>query len=78
MDARYIFISPPEPALETLEQRLRGRQTETEESLQIRLNQAKAVLEFSKTPGVHDTIIVNDDLEATYKTLEDFIYKPAA
>ncbi|KAG9257727.1 P-loop containing nucleoside triphosphate hydrolase protein [Emericellopsis atlantica] len=78
IDARYIFISPPEPALETLEQRLRGRQTETEESLQKRLNQAKKELEFSKVSGVHDTIIVNDDLEAAYKKLEDFIYKPAA
>jgi guanylate kinase len=57
---------------------LRGRNTETEESLQKRLNQAKKELEFSKTPGVHDIIVVNDDLETAYKTLEDFIYKPAA
>ena len=78
MDARYIFVAPPEPAFETLEQRLRGRQTETEEGLQKRLTQAKNELEFSKTPGVHDIIIVNDDLETAYKTLEAYVYKPAA
>merc|ERR1712000_760029 len=69
IDARYIFVSPPEPAFETLEKRLRGRQTETEESLQKRLNQAKKELEFSKVSGVHDIIVVNDDLETAYKTL---------
>ena len=71
--ARYIFIAPPTE--ETLEQRLRGRGTETEESIQKRLRQAKNELEFSKTPGAHDVIIVNDDLEAAYKELEDFVYQ---
>ena len=28
------------------------------------------------TPGVHDIIIVNDDLESAYKKFEDFVYKP--
>ena len=73
IDARYIFIAPPSE--EALEQRLRGRGTETEESVQKRLRQAKNELEYSKTPGVHDIIIVNDDLETAYKELEDFVYK---
>lgn len=73
IDARYIFIAPPTE--ETLEQRLRSRGTETEESIQKRLRQAKNELEFSKTPGAHDVIIVNDDLETAYKELEDFVYQ---
>lgn len=74
-DARYVFISPPEPALETLESRLRGRGTEKEESIQKRLLQAKNEIEYSKTEGVHDLIIVNGDLETAYKQLEGFIFK---
>lgn len=72
--ARYIFISPPSPEFETLESRLRGRGSEKEESIQKRLTQAKLELEYSKTPGVHDIIIVNDDLETAYKKLESFIF----
>ncbi|KAM3074643.1 guanylate kinase [Clarireedia jacksonii] len=76
--ARYIFISPPSSAdkspFEVLEARLRGRGTEKEESIQKRLAQAKLELEYAKTPGVHDVIIVNDDLEVAYQELEDFIF----
>lgn len=32
-------------------------------------------MEYSKTPGVHDLIIVNDELEQAYKQLEEFIFK---
>lgn len=73
--ARYVFIAPP--SNEILEQRLRGRGTETEESIQKRLTQALKELEYSKTPGVHDIIIVNDDLDKAFAELEGFIYKPA-
>lgn len=45
--ARYVFIAPPSE--EELEKRLRGRGTETEESIQKRLAQAKLELEFAKT-----------------------------
>jgi len=76
IDARYIFIAPPNMA--ELESRLRGRGTETEEKIQKRLAQAKKELEYSTTPGVHDIIIVNDDLDAAYKKLEDFVYGAAA
>lgn len=73
IDARYIFIAPP--SVEALESRLRGRGTETEESIQKRLTQAKEELEYSNTPGVHDIIILNDDLDTAYKELDEFIYK---
>ncbi|KAG5975269.1 hypothetical protein E4U58_001427 [Claviceps cyperi] len=73
--ARYIFIAPP--SLSALEARLRGRGTEDETSVQKRLAQAHKELEFSKTPGVHDKIIVNDDLDTAYKELEEYIYNVA-
>jgi guanylate kinase len=73
IEARYIFISPP--SMSVLESRLRGRGTEKEESVQKRLAQARNELEYSKTEGAHDLIIVNDDLETAYKELEEFIFK---
>ncbi|POR38357.1 Guanylate kinase [Tolypocladium paradoxum] len=74
ISARYVFISPP--SVEVLESRLRGRGTEKEENIQRRLAQAKNELEYSQIPGVHDKVIVNDDLEKAYKEFEDFVYKP--
>jgi guanylate kinase len=61
--------------METLEKRLRGRGTEKEDSIQKRLAQAKNEIAYSKTEGVHDIIIVNDDLEKAYKEMEDFIFE---
>lgn len=61
--------------METLESRLRGRGTEKEESIQKRLAQAENEIAYSKTPGAHDVIIVNDSLDDAYKQLEDFIFK---
>jgi len=61
--------------MSVLESRLRGRGTEKEESVQKRLAQARTELEYSKTEGAHDLIIVNDDLETAYKELEEFIFK---
>jgi len=73
IEARYVFISPP--SMSTLESRLRGRGTEKEESIQNRLAQAENEMEYSQTPGAHDLIIVNDDLEKAYQELESFIFK---
>ncbi|KAG4434647.1 hypothetical protein IFR05_009883 [Cadophora sp. M221] len=73
LSARYIFIAPP--STEILESRLRNRGTEKEESIQKRLAQAKNELEYSQVEGVHDLIIVNDDLEEAYKKLEEFVFK---
>lgn len=74
MDARFVFIAPP--SYEALESRLRGRGTEKEESIQKRLQQAKNEIEYSKTEGAHDLIIVNDDLDKAYEELEAFIFAP--
>lgn len=71
LNARFMFLSPP--SLEELEKRLRGRGTETEESLSKRLTQAKNEMEFSTQPGAHDKIVVNDDLEKAYVELRDWV-----
>lgn len=71
LNARFLFLSPP--SLEELEKRLRGRGTETDDSLRKRLDQAKNELEFSKLPGSHDKIMVNNDLEKAYVELRDWI-----
>ena len=67
----YVFIKPP--SLEVLEQRLRDRGTETEESLSKRLGAAAAEMEYGETEGNFDIIIVNDDMEAAYVQLRDFV-----
>ncbi|KAB5582342.1 guanylate kinase [Coniochaeta sp. 2T2.1] len=74
VDARYVFVAPP--SMEELEKRLRGRGTEKEESVQKRLRQAVNELEYSREEGVHDLVIVNDDLERAYGELEEFVYRP--
>jgi len=68
-----VFIAPP--SMEILESRLRGRGTEKEDSIQRRLAQAKLEMDYSKTEGVHDLIIVNDDPEKAYSELEAFVFK---
>lgn len=71
LNARFLFLAPP--SLEELERRLRGRGTETEESLNKRLTQARNELEYAANPGAHDKIIVNDDLEKAYTEMRDWI-----
>lgn len=71
LHARFLFLSPP--SVQVLEQRLRGRGTEDEESLKKRLDQAAKEMEFSKEEGVHDKIVVNDDLESAYQEVEEWI-----
>lgn len=72
LNPRYLFIKPP--SLEILEQRLRGRGTETEDAIQKRLEAAKRELEYAALPGSYDEIIVNDDFETAYRNLKKAIF----
>ena len=67
-DAILIFILPP--SLEELEHRLRGRNTEDEETIQGRLHEAFREIECSKN---YDYRIVNDDLDKALSELETVI-----
>ncbi|XP_049911462.1 guanylate kinase 1b isoform X2 [Epinephelus moara] len=72
-DLNPIYVSIQPPSMEILEKRLRDRQTETEESLQKRLEAARIDMELSKEPGVFDVVIINDDLERAYEELKDIL-----
>lgn len=69
-DAVLIFILPP--SQEILESRLRGRNTEDEKTIQLRLEFAKRELKASEK---FDYRIVNDDLEVAVKALQDIFDK---
>ena len=70
-NSNYIFVSTP--SLEVLEERLKGRGTETEESLKKRLELAKVDMEYGKAEGNFDLLIVNDKIEDAYRELETFL-----
>jgi guanylate kinase len=52
-----ILILPPD--LEELERRIRKRGTESEESIALRISNARAEMEFAKTQGRYEYRIVN-------------------
>eukprot|EP00898_Chlorokybus_atmophyticus_P008692 jgi/Chlat1/8824/Chrsp91S08160 len=74
LDAVFVFVAPP--SREQLEERLRGRGTETEEAIQKRLRNAAQELERSTEPGLFDYVLVNDDLERTYAQLKILLRVP--
>ncbi|XP_015209639.1 guanylate kinase isoform X1 [Lepisosteus oculatus] len=69
-DLNPIYVSIQPPSMEILEKRLRDRQTETEQSLQKRLEAARIDMEISKESGLFDVVIINDDLEEAYGKLK--------
>mmetsp|Transcript_10733 Transcript_10733/g.19841 ORF Transcript_10733/g.19841 Transcript_10733/m.19841 type:complete len:255 (+) Transcript_10733:67-831(+) len=58
-EVHFVFLTPP--SMEVLEKRLRGRGTETEEKVAKRLKNAVGEIEFSKTPGFWDHVVVADE-----------------
>lgn len=68
--ALSLFIMPPD--LPTLESRLRGRGTDSEEKIQTRLNKAKQEL---ITADQFDQVILNDELEKAKMETERFVRK---
>jgi guanylate kinase len=80
-EAVLIFIAPP--GIEELEQRLRLRNTESEESIVRRLTHAEDEMAGLKTPGnggngswghpEFDYVIVNDDVEKAARDLHGVI-----
>lgn len=67
-EAVLIFICPP--SIETLENRLRGRHTEDESTIQRRLQEVKIELERAEN---FDYKVVNDDLDNAIAELENII-----
>lgn len=64
----FIFVLPP--SLDALEERLRGRNTESDDVIRERLNRAKAEFKFIEK---YNYVLVNDTVENAAKTLGDII-----
>lgn len=63
-----LFIQAP--SLEELERRLRSRGTETEHSLQERINKAKDELTYAAR---FDRIVINDNLDTAVDEIKDIV-----
>ena len=68
-DAVLVFVEPP--SMEELERRLRGRGTEDEASIEVRLANARSEMAHA---AEYDVRIVNDDLARAVAELEDVIH----
>ncbi|HAU37677.1 MAG TPA: guanylate kinase [Phycisphaerales bacterium] len=66
-DATFVLIVPP--SAETLSGRLRGRGTESPESIARRLAQARKEIETAQESGVYNDTIINDDLETAIRNV---------
>ncbi|XP_021342425.1 guanylate kinase-like [Mizuhopecten yessoensis] len=67
LNPRYVFLKPP--SMEVLKERLKGRGTESDESLQRRLDTAKEALDYADEEGAYDYVIVNDNIDTAYEQL---------
>jgi len=68
-----ILILPP--SIEELEKRLRLRKTETEETLKLRIENAKKEIDFALANGKYQHVIYNGDLETAVAELKGIIEK---
>lgn len=70
-EAVGILIVPP--SLEVLEQRLRGRGTDSDETIALRLKNAVDELAFAKEQGKYEFTVVNDDFEDAVEELAKIV-----
>jgi len=59
--AKFIFIAPP--SVDTLVERLTSRGTETSSTLETRVKNSKAEIQYGLDPANFDCVVVNDDLD---------------
>jgi guanylate kinase len=67
-EATHIFISPPN--LKELERRLRGRGTESEETIKLRLKNAATEI---KAAAAYEYLIINDNIDEAVELLNAII-----
>lgn len=67
----YLFIAPP--SIETLEDRLRERNTESEEDIQKRLSNAQREIDYGTELGNFNYVLTNEVLEDAFKDLQRVI-----
>ena len=71
MHCKYIFIAPPSAA--ALEQRLRGRATETDESIRLRLANSVDEIAFGMEPGNFDAIVTNTTIDKAFDEVVNYL-----
>lgn len=69
--ALSVLVAPP--SMEELERRLRGRGTDGEEEIRMRLDKAASELEFASDKA--DYILVNDDLQTAFDEIDEVVAK---
>lgn len=67
-DGVFIFVLPP--SLASLEERLRGRGTDSEERIRLRLENARREIALV---GEYDYAVVNDDLKTAFRQIASII-----
>jgi len=67
-DSLLIFLAPPRP--EVLEERLRKRQTESEEQIKIRLERNAIEMSYKDE---FDYVVINEVLETTLETVKNIV-----
>lgn len=67
-EAVHIFVLPPD--LPTIERRLRGRSTDSEEIINRRVNDAMVQISAC---GEFDYLVVNDDLETAHRVFQSVL-----
>jgi guanylate kinase len=63
-----VFVQPP--SIKTLEERLRSRNTDSEETLKIRLSKAQQELDQAQS---FDEIVINDNLSTALSQTEELV-----
>jgi guanylate kinase len=66
-----ILVVPPN--LEALEQRLRGRGTDSDEVIALRLKNAVDELAFARETGKYEFTVVNDDFDKAVEELAGIV-----
>ncbi len=69
-DSYAVFVAPP--SYEILEERLRGRGTDSDEVINVRLKNARSEMERKND---YDYLLINDDLETAYAELKSVVEK---
>jgi guanylate kinase len=67
LPAMYLFIAPV--SMEVLAERLRGRGTETEAQVALRLQNAVGEMTYGLQDGNFDAVLKNDDIDEAYGRL---------
>lgn len=67
-DAIFIFIAPPN--VESLRSRLQGRNTESKETIEQRIQAAELEMQFAEK---YDYVVINDTVESAVEKIKEII-----